>query len=596
MDPFLDHVRGKRVSNIPSVERLRQRRGNQLHDIEFVLDGLRLGRLSDSFIHQRPRARSQPDARILERIETVFVGFWGGGGSYGGRGGNGYGFTVSGDLYGDEKIDTLLGGSGGQLGYLSPFEAHIFDRPRGRGGSGGGALEIVAINDIVLGENANIQFDGEAGFSSMMNAGGGGSGGSVLLSAGGIIRHDGRLSVRGGMGAEAELPNSRSDIINGHGGGGGGGRVAMFSQSITFGSGSEVNVGGGGSATGCSDEVAKRDCNGGDGSFYTEEELGHDVYLDHTKGAMGTKSSIFLKHAEVTKTASGNDKRTPFTQNGPEFVFDSSTNGQPGRATFFVQLGDESQTGGEVKKDGWGTIFELREDSWQSYNESHKVNNATAVVGIFVGKTMKHGSGYFGIPGDGFGVSEEEGGPLATFHDYTVQGKWYKIDIRIDWLKKIYSVYLDDVLSVDFAPLVGTEVSRLGLSTFHAASAWYDEVYVGVDATMNFKCPKIVPEGVEMTRPVQSGWKASDIGGWSYNHKMQRHESHMSNKAKYKRTDAGGLVPFDGEGHQAYNSDIKYRFADGDHKESAGKLNAGTLLQVEEEQVSDSIYKRGVSR
>ena len=63
----------------------------------------------------------------------------------------------------------------------------MFKDPRGRGGSGGGAIEIVAANDIVMGSNSVISCEGEAGANGYMSAGGGGSGGSILLAAGGSI-------------------------------------------------------------------------------------------------------------------------------------------------------------------------------------------------------------------------------------------------------------------------------------------------------------------------------------------------------------------------------------------------------------------------
>jgi len=437
--------------------------------------------------------------------------------------------------------------------------------------------------------------DGEDGYPGMVMAGGGGSGGSVMLSAGGSVLVGGRVAARGGSGGNAERPGTREDPKDGqrgHGGGGGGGRIAIDAQAVTLTEDSRVDVSGGTSRRG----DGRGD--GQDGTTWIKEELGHDLYIDSTQGAMGTSRSLFLRHKEVIESDSGNDKRTPVTRNGPEFRFGEK--GRPGRAQFFVKLGAEdadatesSSSSPEAKMDGWGTVFELREEQWLDFPDSQQRSNDTAVVGIFIGKTMMHGSGYYSNPGDSGGLKDDRN--PAQFADYVRTGQWYKIDIRLDWLKRTYSVYLDDVLKVDMSPFVGGGVSRLGLSTYHAVSAWYDEIYVGVDATMNFKCPTVTGSGLEMTRPVQTGWKKEDIGGWSTNHKMQRHESHMSNKPLYARVDSGGLVAFDGEGHQKFNSDIKFRFSDGDHRETRGKVNAGTLLQMEEREVGESMWRRSVS-
>jgi hypothetical protein len=193
--------------------------------------------------HSRSRVIAMQE---LASTRPFSLAYGGGGAGYGGAGGQGYGYTSPGAAYNDDQISSLLGGSGGQLGYVAPYEANLFrtnpgdivnGRPQGRGGAGGGAIEIVAANDIVLGEHAIINLEGEKGTDAMMTGGGGGSGGALLLSAGGIIRHQGKISARGGAGGAihaADLAGQeRTDIVSGHGAAGSGGRVAMFAQAIT---------------------------------------------------------------------------------------------------------------------------------------------------------------------------------------------------------------------------------------------------------------------------------------------------------------------------------------------------------------------------
>ena len=522
------------------------------------------------------------------------LAFGGGGGGYGGSGGDGFGWTSPGSPYNDERITALLGGSGGQLGYVAPFEANLFretgdpgtnGRPRGRGGAGGGALEIVAVNDITLGPNGVLNFDGERGTDAFMTAGGGGSGGAVLLSAGGVIRLQGKISVAGGNGGEALEPNGRTDIVNGHGAAGSGGRVAMFAQAITFGEGSSVGYDGGSGVEACSVDGV-RNCEGGSGTFLHEESLGHDMFVDETQGAAGTDGSLFLHSSEKMVTSSGVVKRTPFVQHGPEYQIEY---GKPGRVTYYVKLGDATTVGNdEVDKDGWGTTFELREEEWTTSADSKGTDNKV-LIGVFVGKTFRHGANYYGLPGDTTYDSNQ-----VTFNEYARQEVWYKVDIRINWLDMVYDIYMDDVLRVDKAPFQGGGVRRVGLSTYHHAAVWYDEIYVGRDATMNFRCPKILAEGVEMNRPMQTGWKSSDIEGYSEKWRMERHESHLSRREAYKYNN-GGLIPFDGDGHNKYNSDIKFRFADGDHRAVEGGLNAGSLLRVSGAEVPDDEWDRAAT-
>ena len=68
----------------------------------------------------------------------------------------------------------------------------------GRGGAGGGAIELVAVNDLEIGEFCHIRVDAAPGHESNNAGGGGGSDGSVLLAAGGVIRLRGTISARGG--------------------------------------------------------------------------------------------------------------------------------------------------------------------------------------------------------------------------------------------------------------------------------------------------------------------------------------------------------------------------------------------------------------
>merc|ERR1711871_96100 len=179
-------------------------------------------------------------------------------------GGSGYGDNSVGKIYGDDTITNLWGGSGGCMRGPHPMEINIGPSSRsfGRGGHGGGAIEIVAANDLIVGEYGKFIVNGGDGEQTSEGGGGGGSGGSVVLSAGGVIVNKGTIDASGGKGGHggrgkrniytasqiAKFPKDSwqyRTLDHMAGGGGAGGRVAMFGQSVTNTPQSTVNVEGG---------------------------------------------------------------------------------------------------------------------------------------------------------------------------------------------------------------------------------------------------------------------------------------------------------------------------------------------------------------
>lgn len=169
------------------------------------------------------------------------LAYGGGGGSYGGVGGAGYSENPTGYTYNDDSVSDLLGGSGGAMRGEMVFEINAAKgRPTGLGGDGGGAIEIIAANDIVLGSHGRILVDGANGEQSSQGGGGGGSGGAVVLAAGGTVVNQGFISAAGGIGGFGGFDNTHMN-----GGGGGGGRVALFGESVQNLDGGVIVVDGG---------------------------------------------------------------------------------------------------------------------------------------------------------------------------------------------------------------------------------------------------------------------------------------------------------------------------------------------------------------
>ena len=142
----------------------------------------------------------------------------GGGGGYGGKGGNGGwddtgdNFGLSGKANGIKDTTTIQMGSGGGAGSGS---AGV-----NPGGTGGGAVTLLA-RDVVI--SGTIALDGGQG-SVGDTCGGGGSGGGVLIQ-GDDVSVTGTLSAQGGAGGSA------ASTFNDGGGGGGGGRVKVYYDS-----------------------------------------------------------------------------------------------------------------------------------------------------------------------------------------------------------------------------------------------------------------------------------------------------------------------------------------------------------------------------
>ncbi|KAJ1438841.1 hypothetical protein B484DRAFT_392074 [Ochromonadaceae sp. CCMP2298] len=173
-------------------------------------------------------AQSLESPNDLLNVSIPFsLAFGGAGGSYGGAGGTGYGINPVGPLYNDQQMDDLLGGSGGCMRSVNPFDINsALGATTGSGGHGGGAIELIAANDLTIGSNGKIIFKGGDANQTAQGGGGGGSGGAILLTTGTTLLIEGELDASGGKGGYG-------GTVALAGGGGGGGRIASYAESIT---------------------------------------------------------------------------------------------------------------------------------------------------------------------------------------------------------------------------------------------------------------------------------------------------------------------------------------------------------------------------
>ena len=524
--------------------------------------------------HERSHISSM---RALIAKKPFSFAYGGGGAGFGGEGGSGYGKNKPGGVYGDKNVSKLLGGSGGALGYIQPFEANMFDVLGGRGGAGGGAIGLVAMNDITIGPSCNISVNGEDGIDGMITAGGGGSGGSILLSAGGVIKLDGHIDAKGGNGGIATSPLKKIAIEDGHGGGGGGGRIALFAQTIVLSSNNILSQSLiGGTCEVIQNHYRNRDCNGKEGSLHVSSRLKTDMYVDKSIGAASTNSSLFIIGKQLNhKHAIGS------FQMGPIINLDGIQ--RPGRVSFYVRLAKlENRSDKKFSVRSRGLSIEFLEKHGRNNSiPSLRKNHTPVVIGIFVGKDIKHGSGYIGSD-DPLARHLKS---LTTIMEDILNEKWYKIDIMINWKEHTYDMFVNNELAVHKSHFVGYGIKFVRIMNLHPnIAAWIDEIYIGDDFTMDFRCPISTDSGIIMNRPLQTGWANTDIGGESTYHFMQRHASHLSRREYYQEPSSRYIVPFDGLPHRAFHSDIKFRHEHGDRHEGKGAFSLASIIEVLDDQ------------
>lgn len=168
----------------------------------------------------------------------VTLPYGGAGGANGGVGGRGHAKHPPFPVVLDNVVSDLVAGSNGATGGEIPQETLSLDWDCGVGGMGGGAIELIAVNDLIIGPHGGISVDGSDG-DSAYRGGGGGSGGTVLLSAGGVLVIQSNVTARGGTGGDGLTLGGRG------GGGGGGGRIAGYAQSLNVLDGAGFDASGG---------------------------------------------------------------------------------------------------------------------------------------------------------------------------------------------------------------------------------------------------------------------------------------------------------------------------------------------------------------
>ena len=608
----------------------------------------------------------------LNLLQVTFpfsLAYGGAGGSHGGLGGAGYGINPIGPTYNDRTVIDLLGGSGGCMRSVHPYDINSFLGPtNGNGGHGGGAIELIAANDIVIGNYGRIIMRGGDAGQTSEGGGGGGSGGTILLTSGTTILSDGYLDVSGGAGGFGGFEHPGLS-----GGGGGGGRIAWYAESVTNNGAAVVDGGDCGvfktrvtrhaaelnisvymimrlplddarvaylgtefvktvlapqytemisiaqipgynntihallnlTALVYQDDTAVNisqvelyqqqlddavitnvaqvlmvqamiyehntttitplepvlsPCSnpGSAGTFYTESKFTSKMYVIETEAAENTSRALFLSNRENTNTTTGSAREAPFAANGPIVPFEAS---RPARITYYTRV---DAVPGESRKSDYGALFSLISRGESGLNVSN-------VIGVYLGARILHGANF------GSAVDEKVFlKRMVSIDDYPTLSRWYKIDIKIQWVNNTYSVSIDDNVVTTENKFIGSDVDGFRISIHRAVDVWYDELYLGFDTSMDFQCPITRRTGTSTQAPVQRHWSFEEVHGpgsqgfTEYN-VMTRH---------YNFLDDIGTIAFDGQGAIKDFQDLKLQFPEGDYPPTQGLVHAGALVYL----------------
>jgi hypothetical protein len=160
----------------------------------------------------------------------------------------------------------------------------------------------------------------------------------------------------------------------------------------------------------------------------------------------------------------------------------------------------------DASKANYGSLFTL-------ITRGNPGLNVSNVIGVFLGTTgLMVGSNFESTVDKNVYLKQ-----LVTIDSYPNTEKWYKVDIRINWEAQTYQVYVNDTLAAGVSASQGSastplsfsadDIDGVRLSLYRSVSVFYDEIFLGSDATLSFSCPTTTRLGTvtSATQP-QFGW------------------------------------------------------------------------------------------
>lgn len=302
--------------------------------------------------------------------------------------------------------------------------------------------------------------------------------------------------------------------------------------------------------------------NGGSaGSIYTQAITTTQAYATEAlPGAENTLRALYLSNNESTVTSSGTTMEAPYTGNGPTIAFEAS---RPSRVTYYIRIaGGASSSNADASKADYGSLFTLISRGESGLNVSN-------VIGVFFG-----GNGL--MVGANFESNVDEDAYLkrsVTLDPYPNTQKWYKVDLRINWGAKTFRVLLNDTLLAQDLTFNAQDVDGVRITVFRSIQVYYDEIFVGSDATLGFTCPSADRQGTKTSAPAQKGWNYDDV------HAGQGLATYTQMNRHYNFLATTGSIPFDGQGQLNAFQDVYTSEPDGDYAaaDTLNKVAAGSL-------------------
>ena len=159
----------------------------------------------------------------------------------------------------------------------------------------------------------------------------------------------------------------------------------------------------------------------------------------------------------------------------------------------------------ESIKTDYGSLFSL-------ISRGEAGLNISSVIGIYFGNKIMHGANFGSAVDEKFFLKR-----MVALDNYPILDRWYKMDIRIQWITSTYTILVDDTIMASRQPFKGNDVDGIRLSVYRSVDVWFDEIYVGFDNTMEFTCPISLRTGTGTSAPVQRHWSFEDVHGGNSN-------------------------------------------------------------------------------
>lgn len=238
----------------------------------------------------------------------------------------------------------------------------------------------------------------------------------LVIQSRATIVNMGHLIANGGDGGKIDQSISGSKA----GGGGGGGIIRIFAEAIVNWEHSSISAMGGNSQSFL----------GQNGLIDVQSHAGMQVRVDPLHGAAGSSKSLLVFGNEPFVHSSGRNSNVPVSLNGPQYIFQDDDVKHPTRAYYFFRI---DQILKDNVKYNRGAIFAL--------HSANMMDEVLIGVGLVDG-WLNHGANFYDYP-------------RQQFHEKIHLKRWYKIDIRINWMSKTYDIFLNDVQKVANAPFIG---------------------------------------------------------------------------------------------------------------------------------------------